>query len=56
MKMLAQKHKVWLSLGGFVRKVENQNKFLNSHIILDDDGQIKAIYNKLHLFNISSEG
>ena len=37
----------------FVNKVEGQEKYSNSHIILDDEGNIRAQYNKLHLFNLN---
>lgn len=51
---LAKELKVWLSLGGFHQSPENSDskKILNAHIILDDLGDIRSIYHKLHLFNL----
>lgn len=51
-KDLANKYKIWLSLGGYQEKIENSKKIYNSHIIIDDAGEIRSIYRKLHLFDI----
>lgn len=51
---LAKKLKVWLSLGGMHQKPTDpeEKKILNAHIILDDQGDIRSIYHKVHLFNL----
>lgn len=50
-RQLAVETKMWLSLGGFhQRYVEGKSK--NSHVIIDDEGQITAVYDKVHLFDI----
>lgn len=51
-KELAKKHKIWLSLGGYQEKIENSKKVYNSHLIIDNEGEIRSIYRKLHLFDI----
>lgn len=53
-KELARSLKVWLSLGGMHQKHADPGikKILNAHIILDDHGQIRSIYHKVHLFNL----
>lgn len=53
-KSLAKDLKVWLSLGGMHQKNTDPtvNKLLNAHIILDDEGEIRSIYHKVHLFNL----
>lgn len=57
-KDLAKSLKVWLSLGGMherqliVLDDPNTKKILNAHIVLDDNGDIRSIYHKVHLFNL----
>ncbi|XP_060530672.1 nitrilase and fragile histidine triad fusion protein NitFhit [Cylas formicarius] len=51
-KNLAKLHGVWLSIGGFHEKI-NDNLLYNSHIIIDCEGQVRAVYRKTHLFDIS---
>ncbi|KAF2896634.1 hypothetical protein ILUMI_09537 [Ignelater luminosus] len=52
---LAQKYNVWLSIGGFHEVVETKDgqKLYNSHVLLDQQGEIKAVYRKMHLFDVS---
>lgn len=53
---LAKNLKVWLSLGGLHQKRSNSdhpsNKILNAHVIIDDEGEIRSVYHKIHLFNL----
>jgi deaminated glutathione amidase len=49
--LLAKKNQVWLSLGGFLEKSVSQQIF-NTHVIVDNTGEIKATYRKVHLFSI----
>ncbi|KAG9508839.1 Nitrilase and fragile histidine triad fusion protein NitFhit, partial [Fragariocoptes setiger] len=49
---LANDLKTWISLGGIHQRSENSDKILNTHVIIDDDGNIKSLYNKTHLFNL----
>ncbi len=49
---IAQDNSVWLSLGGFQEKIEATTKRYNTHIIVDDKGNIQASYRKLHLFDV----
>lgn len=51
-KEMAKKHKMWLSLGGFHEKTTTEGKVYNSHLIINDEGDIKAIYRKIHLFKV----
>lgn len=55
---LARNLKVWLSLGGMHQKHPNSEvkKILNAHIIVDDKGEIRSIYHKIHLFNLEIPG
>lgn len=48
---LAKNFKVWISMGGFHEKLDESTVY-NSHVLIDDNGDIKAIYRKLHLFDV----
>src|SRR5262245_13782133 len=51
-KNCAKKNGIWLSLGGFQEKIPGENKIFNTHLIIDDQGQIMATYRKIHLFSV----
>lgn len=51
-KSLASENKVWLSLGGFQRKVEDKQLLRNTHLIISPEGQIVSEYAKIHLFDV----
>ncbi|XP_028989048.1 deaminated glutathione amidase [Betta splendens] len=52
---LARKLKVWLSLGGFHEQGHNwetDRRIYNSHIIINDKGEVVSVYRKSHLFDV----
>ncbi|XP_028285199.1 deaminated glutathione amidase isoform X2 [Parambassis ranga] len=52
---LARKLGVWLSLGGFHERGhdwETDQRIYNSHIIINDKGDIVSVYRKSHLFDV----
>ncbi|XP_030285972.1 deaminated glutathione amidase [Sparus aurata] len=52
---LARKLEVWLSLGGFHERGhdwETDRRLYNSHIIINDKGEIVSVYRKAHLFDV----
>lgn len=49
---LAQKHKIWLSLGGFPEANPKNDRPFNTHLIVDPDGAIHSSYRKTHLFDV----
>ncbi|PIO67101.1 hydrolase, carbon-nitrogen family [Teladorsagia circumcincta] len=55
---LAKQHGVWISLGGFHNKDSSEPSSMpwNSHVIIDDQGETRALYNKLHLFDLEIPG
>lgn len=53
LKNCARMHKIWLSLGGFQEKIPHQDKIYNAHIIIDEQGNVAAVYRKIHLFSVT---
>lgn len=51
-RSLAKEKDIWISIGGFHEKSEN-DKLNNSHVLIDNNGEICSVYRKLHLFNVS---
>ncbi|CAH2056156.1 unnamed protein product, partial [Iphiclides podalirius] len=52
-RQLAAKYNVWLSMGGVHEKDENSpTKMFNTHVIIDNTGEIVQTYRKLHLFDV----
>ncbi|KAM7366406.1 hypothetical protein PAMP_015845 [Pampus punctatissimus] len=52
---LSRNLEVWLSLGGFHergRDWESDRRIYNSHIIINDKGDIVSVYRKSHLFDV----
>lgn len=52
---LARKLELWLSLGGFHERGhewETDRRIFNSHIIINDKGDIISVYRKSHLFDV----
>ena len=50
---LAKDSGLWLSLGGFPEKVPGEKRAYNTHLIIDDQGQIVSTYRKIHLFDVT---
>lgn len=52
---LARELQVWLSLGGFHERAhdtEKNRRIYNSHIIINDKGDVASVYRKSHLFDV----
>lgn len=54
MKQLAVENNLWLSLGGFQERLNDdpEAKISNTHVIIDSKGEIRSTYRKLHLFDV----
>lgn len=52
-RKLAVELKLWLSLGSFHRKEERSGNMFNSHVVINDNGEIKCFNDKIHLFEIN---
>lgn len=49
---LAARNKLWLSLGGFQETGPDPQHMHNTHVVVDDQGAIRATYRKVHLFDV----
>lgn len=47
----AKKHNIWLSLGGFQERSAQAHKIHNTHVIINNHGNLVAQYRKIHLFS-----
>lgn len=58
-KNLAKEHNMWLSAGGvheavFNDKGEKTDKIMNAHVVINDAGDVVAVYRKLHMFDVDT--
>jgi len=51
MRQSAKKHNIWVSLGGFQELSTQAQKIHNTHVILNNHGNLVAKYRKIHLFS-----
>ncbi|CAH2243392.1 jg5197 [Pararge aegeria aegeria] len=52
-KQLAVQYNIWMSMGGLHEKNESDpKKLFNTHIIINNKGEIVQTYRKLHLFDV----
>lgn len=55
-RALAKQHGVVVCYGGFPERVEGAEKTFNAHVVVDEQGEIRAHYRKIHLFDLDIEG
>ncbi|MED6168431.1 Deaminated glutathione amidase, chloroplastic/cytosolic [Stylosanthes scabra] len=53
---LARESSIWLSLGGFQERGSDDEHLCNTHVIVDDTGEIRSSYRKIHLFDVDVPG
>ncbi|CAF3360792.1 unnamed protein product [Rotaria socialis] len=53
-RRLAKENQLWISLGGFHQRTEVEDRILNSHLIINDRGEIVSHYSKIHLFDVQA--
>ena len=52
---LARQHRVWILAGSIHERTTSCARPYNTSVLIDDAGQLKARYRKIHLFDISLE-
>ena len=52
---LVMKRGCWLLLGGIPERASHEKKCYNTSVLLDPEGKIRALYRKIHLFDLYSE-
>lgn len=53
---LAKESNIWLSLGGFQEKGSDESHLRNTHVLIDDAGNIRSTYRKMHMFDVDVPG
>ena len=48
-KKLAKKYKKWILIGSLI--IKNKKKLLNRSVLINDKGNIKTFYDKIHMYN-----
>ena len=52
-KKFARLHNVNIHLGSLLLKIENRKKLVNRSLLINQNGKIKIIYDKIHLFDVN---
>ena len=47
-----QEHGIWVQLGSLALRAEDGGKLVNRGFVIDDRGEIRARYDKMHLFDV----
>lgn len=50
---LAKEYDIYISYGGFYERIEGEEKVFNTHVIVNNEGEVISKYHKMHLFDIS---
>lgn len=62
LRVIAKESNMWISGGGMhiggapPDETEGSQRVYNTHVILDEQGNVKALYRKIHLFDVSIPG
>ena len=58
LRFIAQQSQLWISGGGIHTAVAaaSSSKIYNTHVVINDQGQIQSFYHKIHLFDVSIPG
>jgi len=57
-QQLAKQNQIWLSLGGFQERCAepSESRIFNTHVVIDAQGELCAVYRKIHLFDVPMVG
>lgn len=51
---LAARYRVWILAGSIYEKIPGKKKVYNTSCLIADDGKVKTVYRKIHLFSLDS--
>ncbi len=51
MQAIASAHKLWILAGSIAEKSDQEQKYYNTSVLIDPQGQNQAIYRKMHLYD-----
>ena len=52
-KKIAKENKVYINIGSLLLRKKNQKRLVNRSFIIDDTGNIKSHYDKIHMFDVN---
>src|SRR5512133_639933 len=52
----ARSHGIWLIGGSIAERREGREKLSNTCVVFDPEGEIAAVYRKIHLFDVEAGG
>ena len=55
-RAIARRNGLWISVGGFQELSNQAGKGHNTHVVIDADGRLAAVYRKAHLFDLDLPG
>jgi predicted amidohydrolase len=55
-KEQARQHGVWLIAGSIMERIDGQSKLFNTSCLFDSQGETRALYRKIHLFDCDVPG
>ncbi|MGB7404107.1 MAG: carbon-nitrogen hydrolase family protein [Pacificimonas sp.] len=55
-KEAAKAHNIWVQLGSLAVRVDRGDKLANRSVLIDDEGEVVARYDKIHLFDVDLGG
>jgi len=56
LRTIAQASNLWISGGGIHEVISGEDRVYNTHVILNDQGELIKKYRKIHLFDVSIPG
>ncbi len=55
-RALASELHIWLHVGSMVVRIDDDDRFANRGLLIDPDGEVRARYDKIHMFDVDLEG
>ncbi len=52
-KKFAKKNKIYINIGSLLLKKKNQKRLVNRSFVINEEGEIKSYYDKMHMFDVN---